>query len=189
MGPGATDPIAAAHNIPDAIQAVKCPRNIPNALMKPYCHFFAYRSMDISAIPMCMAMLANQAKNITCQSVNFDWPSTGTPVQIFSLATCQKSLNDVHPSVGSTASPAATKTRNIHGEQTLEKCASFSKPKIARLVTTAPTMNTTTIQLMLLGYISLNPGIGIPNGSPTAVADTAIIAPARKQNMRALTIP
>src|SRR6266550_2784885 len=41
MGPGATSPSAAAHRMPDAIQATKCPRYMPHALKKPYCHRFA----------------------------------------------------------------------------------------------------------------------------------------------------
>src|SRR5699024_5862768 len=52
---------------------------------------------------------------------------------------------------------------------------------------TIPTRKTVTIHPKLVGNQSPSVGIAIPNGSPTAVADTAIIAPARKQNIRALT--
>ena len=30
-------------------------------------------------MPMCIAMLQNQAKNITCQKVNFTCPGSGSP--------------------------------------------------------------------------------------------------------------
>ena len=30
-------------------------------------------------MPMCIAMLQNQAKNMTCQKVNFTWPGSGSP--------------------------------------------------------------------------------------------------------------
>src|SRR6056297_1143100 len=85
--PGAMAPAAAAVKIPDAIHAIKCPKNIPVADEKPIFQFFAYRKIDISDIPMCIAIFANQAKNITCQNVNLLWPSAGTPVQILSCAT------------------------------------------------------------------------------------------------------
>ena len=52
----------------------------------------------MSAMPMCMAMLVNHAKNVTCQNVKRTRPSMGTPVQIFSFATCQKSPAPVTPS-------------------------------------------------------------------------------------------
>jgi hypothetical protein len=119
--------------------------------------------------------------------VNFDWPSTGIPVHIFWVATVQKSPKEVRPSFGRTARAAATNTRNIQGEQILAKLANFSNPRIARLVTTNPTQKTTTIQVMLVGNISFNSGMGMLKGSPTAVAATEIIAPARKQNIKALT--
>jgi hypothetical protein len=92
---------------------------------------------------MCMAMLQNQAKNITCQKENLDSPASGTPVQIRVLATCQNSEIEWHPSLGRTATAAATKTRNIQGAQTLAKRAKRSKPRMANAVTTAPTRNTT----------------------------------------------
>src|SRR5207245_9693210 len=57
----------------------------------------------MSAIPICMAMLQNHAKNMTCQKVNLDMPATGTPVQIRSCATRQKSPMDSTPSLGSIA--------------------------------------------------------------------------------------
>ena len=39
---------------------------------------------------------------------------------------------------------------------------------------------------MLLGYRSFSPGMGNLNQTPTAVADTVIMAPARKQNITPL---
>ncbi len=59
---------------------------------------------------------------------------------------------------------------------------------MASMVTTAPTANTVMTQPTLVGSQSARPGMGMPNGIPTAVADTAIMEPARKQNMRALTM-
>src|SRR5699024_4039300 len=58
---------------------------------------------------------------------------------------------------------------------------------MATTVITDPTTKTVMIHPKLVGNQSPSVGIAIPNGSPTAVADTAIIAPARKQNIRALT--
>ena len=105
----------------------------------------------MSAIPICMAMLANQAKKVMCQNVKRTRPSIGTPVQILSLATSQKLARDVTPSCGSTARADATNTRSIHGEATLENLAIFSKPRIASTVTTLPTSTTVTTQPRLLG--------------------------------------
>ena len=51
---------------------------------------------------------------------------------------------------------------------------------------TAPTANTTIIQPTLFGSQSDKPSIVILNGIPTAVAETEIIAPARKQNIKPL---
>ncbi len=39
------------------------------------------------------------------------------------------------------------------------------------------------IHPMLLGYLSLNSGMGNLNQTPSAVADTVTMAPARKQNI------
>ena len=142
----------------------------------------------MSAIPMCMAMLQNHAKNMTCQKVNLDMPATGTPVQIRSCATRQKSPMDSTPSLGSTATAAATNTRNIHGDAIFPAAAIFSNPRIASAVTAAPTRNTTSTQPTELGYQSCSFGIAIPSGRPTAVAATEIMLPARKQNIRALTM-
>ena len=142
----------------------------------------------MSDIPICMAMFANQAKNITCQKVNCVIPSIGTPVQILSLATGQKSDADCTPSDGRTAMAAAINTRNIHGKLILANRATYSYPAMATTVITLPTRNTVMIQPILVGSQSSRPGIGILNGRPTAVAATVIMAPARKQNITAFTM-
>ena len=46
---------------------------------------------------------------------------------------------------------------------------------------------TATIQPMLFGSQSPSEGMASPKGMPTAVAETAIIEPAKKQNISALT--
>lgn len=58
---------------------------------------------------------------------------------------------------------------------------------MATTVVTAPTIRTMTIQETLLGSQSLSSAMGKLKGMPTAVAETAIMEPARKQNIRALT--
>ena len=105
----------------------------------------------MSARPICIAMLQNQAKNITCQMVNRLCPSNGTPVQIVSLATVQKVSSEVTPSCGRTATPQATKTSSSQGAATFEKRAICSNPRIASTVTTAPTSSTVTTQPTLFG--------------------------------------
>ena len=70
-----------------------------------------------------MAMLQNQAKNITCQKVNLLCPSRGVPVQILSFAFAQKSETDLTPRLGKTAIAAAINTRIIHGSSILTAVA------------------------------------------------------------------
>src|SRR5690606_14896330 len=118
---------------------------------KPYCHFFAYRSSDMSAIPICMAMLQNHAKKVTCQKVNLLWPSRGTPVQILVSATGQKSDEEVTPSSGRTATAAAIKIMIIQGAARLANLATWSKPNMATTVVTAPTTKTVRTHPTLLG--------------------------------------
>ncbi len=115
-------------------------------------------------------------------------PPRGTPVQIRSFATLQKSPTDVTPSCGNTATADATKIVNIHGDATFANWAIRSKPSMAKTVTTAPTMNTTATHPTAFGIRSSRPGISMPSGRPTAVAATEIMAPARKQNISALTM-
>src|SRR5213083_1033705 len=142
----------------------------------------------MSAIPMCMAMLQNHAKNMMCEKVNLATACAGTPGQMRSLATRQESPTDVPPSLGSTATAAPTNTMNIHGDATWPAEALFWNPRIASAVTAIPTRNTTSTQPTELGYTSFSFGIVIPNGRPTAVAATEIMLPARKQNISALTM-
>src|SRR5207237_10079001 len=131
-------------------------------------------------------MLQNHAKNMMCQKLNLATPCAGTPVQIRSPATRQKSPKDVTPSRGNTATAAATNTMNIHGDATCPAAAIFSNPRIASAVTVIPTRHTTSTQPTELAYTSFSLGIDIPSGRPTAVAATEIMLPASKQNIRAL---
>ena len=71
--------------------------------------------MERSAIPICIAILVNQAKNNICQKVNLLWPGSGTPDHIFSEATSQKLSKELIPSFGITANAAAKKIKIIHG--------------------------------------------------------------------------
>ena len=49
-------------------------------------------------MPMCIAMLQNHAKNMTCQKVNFTRPASGSPpVQISSCAFGQNSPTESMP--------------------------------------------------------------------------------------------
>ena len=67
-------------------------------------------------MPMCMAMLQNHAKNITCQNVNFTRPASGAPpFQITSFAAGQNEATESTPISCRPASPNAMKTRTIHG--------------------------------------------------------------------------
>ena len=124
---------------------------MPPADAKPYCHFFAYRNMDISAIPICIAMLANHAKNITCQTVNWLCPTSGVPVQIFSFATFQKSEKEVTPNPGRTAMAAEIEIRIIQGEAMFANLDTCSYPSIATTVVINPMMKTPTTQPTLDG--------------------------------------
>ena len=67
-------------------------------------------------MPMCIAMLQNQAKNITCQKVNFAWPGSGAPpFQMSSCAFGQNSPTESMPSWRAPTMPKAMKTSTIHG--------------------------------------------------------------------------
>jgi hypothetical protein len=49
---------------------------MPAALATPYHEQRANRKTVRSAMPMCIAMLQNHAKNVVCQKVNFTWPGS-----------------------------------------------------------------------------------------------------------------
>src|SRR5699024_1251266 len=121
--PGAIAPAAAAVKTPEAIQAIKCPLNTLIPVENPCFQCLAKRKIDISAIPMCIAIFGNHAKNMTCQNVNLLCPSAGTPVQNCSLATAHKSDTECAPSCGKTAKAAAIKIKSIQGKATLAKRA------------------------------------------------------------------
>src|SRR5690554_6739659 len=103
------------------------------------------------------------------------------------LATCQNSPTEVTPSCGNTPTAAAMTTMIIHGAATLDNLLTCSKPNMATTVVMAPTTKTVITHPQLLGKISVREGMAKSNGIPTAVAETAIMAPARKQNKPALT--
>ena len=55
-------------------------------------------------------------------------------------------------------------------------------PLAAIHVVRPPMIITTMIHVTLLGITSVSLGISIPVGTPTAVAETVIMEPAKKQN-------
>jgi len=59
-------------------------------------------------------------------------------------------------------------------------------PAAATIATSMPTASTTTTHPTLFGSLSSRLGIGKSTQTPTAVADTVIIEPARKQNITPL---
>ena len=142
---------------------------------------------------MCIAMLQNQAKNRTCHSVNFVLPACGSPpVHNVSLANVQNWLNEPISAPVSSINclsairPKAMNTRIIHGAAMFANRATASYPQAATTAMTLPTAATARIQPRLFGRVSSNLGIGNSNHTPTAVAETVIIAPAKKQNMMPL---
>ncbi len=82
-------------------------------------------------------------------------------------------------------SAPATNISSIHGEQTVAKVASFLKPAIASVTTTAPTTHTASTKRQSVGYHS--GCAGMPKGKRTADADTVIMHPARMQNRMAFS--
>src|SRR5512143_1609378 len=131
---------------------------------------------------MCIAALQNQEKNTTCQNVNFVCPARGSPpVQIRSCAIFQKSPGEVTPSCFSAMNPQAMKTRTIQGTDVFATRTMASYPLAATRANTPPITTTTATQAMLVGSQSVNAGIGMLKGRPTAVAETETMAPARKQ--------
>ena len=73
-------------------------------------------------MPMCQAMLQNQAKNMTCQKVNFTWPGWGAPpFQMTVLARCQKSPHRPEPHLPQADDAEGSKTSTIHGAAILAK--------------------------------------------------------------------
>ena len=80
-----------------------------------------------------MAMLQNQAKNVTCQKVNFTCPGSGSPpFQISVVARCHRSLAE-RTSVSVTTmncrkatKPKARKTSTIQGAAMLANLETVS---------------------------------------------------------------
>ena len=87
---------------------------------------------------------------------------------------------------GRSARAPAKNTANSHGTVMVANRAICRKPRIARTVNTAPIPNVTTTHPTLLGYTSVRAGLGTLKASPTADAETEIMAPARMQYISAL---
>ena len=131
---------------------------MPAPLATAYQDFLAKRRTDRSDMPMCIAMLQNHAKNITCQNVNFVWPGSGSPpFQICVLAKAQTSdrpwtgapvtsMNCLKPT-----SPNAMNTSTIHGEATSPTLATISYPYAATTTIIAPDAKTAMTQPRLFG--------------------------------------
>src|SRR5512136_2881791 len=102
-------------------------------------------------MPMCTAMLQNQAKNMTCQKVNFTCPGSGSPpFQITVCAACQKSPGEVTPNWRNPTTPKATKTSTIQGTATLANWATNLYPYAATTEISKPTTAALTTQPTLL---------------------------------------
>ena len=128
---------------------------------------------------MCIAPLANQDHITTCQNVNFICPGKGSEPspQIF-----QKSEKLDTPNWFSATTPQAKNAITITGDIQLAAFVTVSYPLAAIIDITTPIKITIIIQVKPLGMVSVNLGIGISKGIPTAVAETVIIDPAKKQN-------
>ena len=104
------------YRIDAAIQAIQCPRYMPVAVATPYQDLRAYRRTLRSDMPMCIAMLQNQAKNIVCQNVNLTCPGSGSPpFQMSVSAFPQKPSSESMPSWRSPTMPKPMNTTTIHG--------------------------------------------------------------------------
>ena len=77
--------------------------------------------------------------------------------------------------------PAATNPKIIIGDIQFAALDIVAKPLAAINEIKLPNINTIIIQVNPLGKVSVSFGIFILNGIPTAVAETVIMAPARKQ--------
>src|SRR5690606_2735096 len=134
-----------------------------------------------------MPILQNQAKNMICQKVNLLCPSSGTPFQIVVSATGQNSENELIPNLGKTPTAAALKSIIMHGAAIFGNLEMTLRPNMATTVVIAPIPNTVIPQPILFGYTAVSEGISRLKGIPAAVAETAIIEPAKKQNSAAFT--
>ena len=78
--------------------------------------------------------------------------------------------------------PHAKKAKTIKGDIQLAAWETIPYPLAAIHVVRPPMIKTTMIHVILLGITSVSFGISKPVGTPTAVADTVIMDPAKKQN-------
>ena len=160
---------------------------MPAAEATPYQDLRAYRNTERSAMPMCMAMLQNQAKNTTCQKVNFTCPASGAPpVHTTACRRGHRPSVESMPSCRRPTRPNATNTSVIHGAAMFATRATKRYPYAATRVIITPMTAHDAIHPRPLGNTSFNPGMRTSNSTPAAVAFTVIIAPARKQNITPL---
>ena len=89
---------------------MKWPMNMPAAEATLYHDLRANRRTERSAMPMCIAMLQNQAKNITCQKVNLVWPGSGSPP--FQMRVCA-----IVPGVAQRRHPELAQADDAEGEE------------------------------------------------------------------------
>jgi hypothetical protein len=113
----------------------------------------------------------------TCQEVYFICPGKGSDPspQIF-----QKSERLATPNWFNVTIPKAKKAKTINGDIQLAAFETVSYPFEAINEIRAPMRITIITQVIPLGMVSVNLGIGISAGIPTALADTVIIDPAKK---------
>jgi hypothetical protein len=88
---------------------------MPVAVEIEYQLLRAKRKTDRSPMPMCIAMLQNQAKNMMCQNVNLTWPAIGAPPGSISFRAAHVPPMDVTPYSRRPMTPNARKRRIIHG--------------------------------------------------------------------------
>ena len=74
------------------------------------------------------------------------------------------------------------KARTIKGDIQFATFATELYPRAAMMEMITPVMITISTQGAPLGMVSFKAGIGKLNGMPTAVVETVIIEPAKKQN-------
>ena len=148
----------SANSIDALNQAMKCPTYMPAAVATAYQLLRAKRNTVKSDMPICIAMLQNQAKNITCQNVNFIWPGKGCPPrQITSSANRQSSPSELTEApvmsmnCRSATSPKARKTSTIQGAAMLATRATMLYPYAATTEINAPTPSTASTQPPLFG--------------------------------------
>ena len=127
---------------------------------------------------MCMAALQNHDHRKTCQKVYFICPGKGSEPSPQIAIKFPKLLTS---SCIRATIPQAKKANTIIGDIQLAAFETIPYPFEAIQVVSPPRTTTIKIQVKLLGITSVSFGISIFVGTPTAVAETVIIEPAKKQ--------